>query len=219
MAVHPVGLRQALLSLITVAIHQAAGGELHIQCFRSGSTVTIQMERTGDNRRLEITPGDEESLKIVRYLMDLCKGQFSIHPGEVPFKANLDLPVFHPVMVLAIDDNADFLQLMERFVSQTRYHMVYTRNPAEMLSLVEKHVPQVIILDVMMPEMDGWQMIGKLRQHPLTGQIPIVICTILAQEELAYALGASAFLHKPVTQDTLLSTLDLITAKELPGSR
>jgi CheY-like chemotaxis protein len=218
-AVHSVGLRQALLSLVSVAIHHAVEGELSIQITETEPSVTIYIEGKGKQLYPMTAPSDEESLRIVHLLMELSKGQFNIVTGEGQFQAILVLPVFHPVTILVIDDNPDFFQLMERFVSRTRYQIVYTRSPADMISLAEKNSPQIIVLDVMMPEIDGWQIIGKLRQHPLTHQIPIVICTILAQEELAYALGASAFIHKPITRETLLSTLDLLTSKEIPGSR
>jgi CheY-like chemotaxis protein len=60
----------------------------------------------------------------------------------------------------------------------------------------------------MMPEIDGWELLGKFRHHPQTGQIPIIVCTILSQKELALSLGASGFIHKPVTRQNLLLELD-----------
>jgi CheY-like chemotaxis protein len=66
----------------------------------------------------------------------------------------------------------------------------------------------VIILDVMMPDIDGWEILGRLRSHPSTSAIPVVVCTILAQEELALSLGASGFLLKPITRQALLEELD-----------
>ena len=68
-----------------------------------------------------------------------------------------------------------------------------------------------ILVDVMMPQMDGWEVLGQLRQHPLTNYIPIVVHTILAQEELALSLGASALLRKPVTRQNFLAVLDRLT--------
>jgi CheY-like chemotaxis protein len=72
---------------------------------------------------------------------------------------------------------------------------------------------------VMMPRVDGWEMLGRLRQHPRTAHIPVVIVTILAQEELALSLGAKAHLLKPVTQATFLSVLDQLSATLAPESR
>jgi len=63
-------------------------------------------------------------------------------------------------------------------------------------------------LDVMLPGIDGWELLGQLREHPQTSCIPVVVCTILPQEPLALALGAAAFLRKPVSREALLSALD-----------
>ncbi|NIV31704.1 MAG: response regulator, partial [Anaerolineae bacterium] len=80
----------------------------------------------------------------------------------------------------------------------------------------EEFSPQVILLDVMMPQIDGWEILGRLRQHPLTSHIPTVVCTILAQEELALSLGASAFVRKPVTRQVFLAALDRQIARMQP---
>jgi CheY-like chemotaxis protein len=110
--------------------------------------------------------------------------------------------------VLVVDDNADVLQLLQRYSAGTRYRLIGTRDPEQVLSLTEKFSPQVIILDVMMPQVDGWRVLGRLRQHPRTSHIPIIVCTILAQEALALSLGASAFIRKPVTRQVFLAALD-----------
>jgi CheY-like chemotaxis protein len=68
--------------------------------------------------------------------------------------------------------------------------------------------PQAILLDVMMPQVDGWKVLARLRQHPATEQIPVIVCTIMAQEELALALGAGGFLRKPVSRQDFLDALD-----------
>jgi CheY-like chemotaxis protein len=62
----------------------------------------------------------------------------------------------------------------------------------------------------MMPQVDGWKLLGQLREHPLSEHIPIVVCTILAQEELALSLGASAFLRKPFKRQAFLAVLDSV---------
>jgi CheY-like chemotaxis protein len=110
--------------------------------------------------------------------------------------------------VLVIDDNADTLQLLQRYDTGTRYRLVTTQDPEQVLNLVEQLRPQIIVLDVMMPQVDGWELLGRLRQHPITEHTRLIVCTILAQEELALSLGADAFISKPVQRQTFLATLD-----------
>jgi CheY-like chemotaxis protein len=98
--------------------------------------------------------------------------------------------------------------MLERYTSDTRYRVVGTQDPEKALSLAESVSPQIIVLDVMMPQVDGWRVLGRLRQHPLTEHIPVIVCSILAQEELAFSLGASGFVRKPVTRQNFLAALD-----------
>ena len=65
----------------------------------------------------------------------------------------------------------------------------------------------------MLPDIDGWDMLGRLRAHPKTSDKPVVVCTIMPQEQLALALGAAAFLQKPVSRETLLAELDRLTCQ------
>jgi len=118
--------------------------------------------------------------------------------------------------VLAIDDNPDILQLLQRYVSGTRYQVIGAQEVGRAFELLESRAPRIIVLDVMMPRMDGWELLRKLRGHSAARRLPIVVCTIMNQPELAYALGANAFLRKPVTQAAFLEILDRLTAP--PGS-
>jgi CheY-like chemotaxis protein len=149
-----------------------------------------------------------ESLSIARQLTDLCQGRLILSTEGATFEADLIVPTLEGLPVLVIDDNADTLQLLQRYASGTRYHLIGTRDPKQALKLAEEYSPQIVVLDVMMPDVDGWELLGRLRQHPLVDRTPIIVCTILAQEELALALGANAFIHKPVRRRDFLAALD-----------
>jgi adenylate cyclase len=60
---------------------------------------------------------------------------------------------------------------------------------------------------VMMPERDGWDLLQALRHNPATYDIPVIICSVLRQHELALALGAAAYLSKPISEHSLLQAL------------
>ena len=116
--------------------------------------------------------------------------------------------------ILVIDDNFDVGQLFERYTFNTRFKIYYLSNADYVFNVVEECQPKAILLDVMMPSKDGWEILGRLRQHPLTSRLPIVICTVLHEEELALALGASAFLTKPVSRASLLKVLNQVLGEE-----
>ena len=217
LAVHAVALSQALLNLLTVAIHQATGGTVSISARALPLEVEMRILVAPRPGRLRAsTPGkparssrdDAASLDLARQLAELCGGRLAHAGDEEPFDARLTLPSMEQLPVLVIDDNADTLQLLRRYAAGTRYHLATTQDPAQALSLADKVLPRIIVLDVMMPRVDGWKVLAQLRQHPSTGHTPIVVCTILPQEEMAFALGASGFIRKPVTRQAFLAALD-----------
>jgi CheY-like chemotaxis protein len=150
-------------------------------------------------------------------LASLSGGRLTHSTKGIVFSSQLSLPALEQLPVLIIDDNTDTLKLFQRYVSGTRYRFLGTQHPKEALGLAETFCPQIIVLDVMMPEVDGWSVLALLRQHPQTAEIPIVVCTILAQEELALSLGASHFLRKPVARQQFLTILNRF-ASEAIGS-
>ncbi len=209
LAVHPVALDQILLSLLNVAIPHSAGGVVQIKAEPRQWAVEVQVQSSETSANLQpLQEEDAASLEVARQLTALCGGKLSLKESGAPFSATLSLPALEQLPVLAIDDNDDTLQLLRRYTAGTRFRLVGTSDPEQALDLAEKLSPQIIVLDVMMPEVDGWKVMSKLRQHPLTSHIPILVCTILAQENLALALGASGFVQKPVTRRALLEALN-----------
>lgn len=209
LSVHPVALNQTLLNLLSVAISQSLGNRVYISARPLRWDVEIQVRGVkSPSGSLDVSDDDTASLDMAHQLTELCRGRLTLSHDERAFVATLTIPALDRLPVLAVDDNADTLQLLQRYTAGTRYRLVGTRDPEQALGLAEKLSPQVIVLDVVMPQIDGWRVLGRLRQHPLTSHIPIVVCTILAQEALALSLGASAFIRKPITRQALLTALD-----------
>jgi CheY-like chemotaxis protein/transcriptional regulator with XRE-family HTH domain len=208
LAVHSVALSQALLNLLSVAIHHSSGSQVSLSAMAIPLQVEIEVRgvRSFPHATLD---DDVASLDMAYRLADVCGGSLRVSGmGEGTFVATLTLPALEQLPVLVVDDNADTLQLLKRYVAGTRYRLITTRNPEQVLGLVEAFSPQIIVLDVMMPRVDGWKLLSQLRQHLLTEHTPIVLCTILAQEEMALTLGASGFVRKPVTRQAFLAALD-----------
>lgn len=109
--------------------------------------------------------------------------------------------------VLVVDDNAGMLELFQRYLADQEYRLIGAQNGAEGLRLAEAQQPGVIILDVMMPRQDGWEVLQLLQNRPKTRHIPVIVCSVLDDPELAFSLGAAEFLAKPVTRSRLLGAL------------
>ncbi|MDI7276154.1 MAG: response regulator [Anaerolineae bacterium] len=216
----PVAFRQCLLSLLSVVIPRARGGKVLFSGRPLRWEVDLRVQCTGYPSGPKPALGDEAaSLNVAEELARLCRGRLALSADARAFDATVTLPAVEQLPVLVIDDNADTLQLLQRYTLGTRYRFVGTRDPAQAVALVEECSPQIIVLDVMMPRLDGWEMLDRLRQHPVTAHIPIVVCTVLPQKEMARLLGASAFLKKPVTRQAFLDALDQQVERLAKGPR
>ena len=210
LAVHSVALSQILLSLLSVAIHRATGNHVSVSARPLQQALEIQLRSAKSPAGpRSFSEDDASSLDIAQQLTELCKGQLTLRDDDGAFSATLSLPTATERLVVeVIDDNADTLQLLERYTSNTRYHLVGERDPEEAVSLAQQLSPSIIVLDVMIPQVEGWEILARLRQHPLTKHIPVIVCTILAQQDLALSLGATSFVRKPVTRQAFLAALD-----------
>ena len=204
--------RQALMNVVLMAARSAPRGRVVIEVQALPRNLCVHVRAT-KHFAADATPtaDDTEALAMARQLVRISGGSLEITPcgdEKVAFSARLTFPTAEDVPVLIIDDNADTLQLLEKYLSGSRYRFIGTTDPERALPLAEQTEPSLIVMDLMLPEISGWELLGRLREHPRTGGIPIVVCTILSEEQLALTLGAAEFIRKPVDRTTLLSTLD-----------
>ncbi len=147
-------------------------------------------------------------MDISRQLLERVRGSISLVVETNSLKLTISIPAIAEIPVLVIDDNLDTIQLFQRYVQGTRYSIVGATEPGEIDRLVEKHQPRIILLDVMMPETDGWDLLTRLRQNLQNQNVAILICSILPMESVARSLGADGFLQKPLLPQDFLQRLD-----------
>ena len=109
--------------------------------------------------------------------------------------------------VLVIDDDATFVDLLQRILTKEGYRVLTALGAKEGLELARSFRPDVITLDVMMPGMDGWSVLTALKSDPATTTIPVVMLSMVDDQGLGNALGVTEYLVKPIERDRLLSVL------------
>jgi CheY-like chemotaxis protein len=109
--------------------------------------------------------------------------------------------------ILIIDDQEPAIRLFTRYLSRSNVKIIGFSKPEIVLYKVKEVQPDLIILDIMMPKMDGWEVLQSLKLDEQTKTIPVIICSAWGEHELAKSLGAVDFLRKPVTQRDLLVTI------------
>jgi CheY-like chemotaxis protein len=203
-------LRQVLLGLLSYMVEHLDQGDLQVGVgLQEGQIrVSLQGPRPVAGREGERQEDARAQIATLNELAELQGMQIqalSGQPGTFGFVLLLPRPTQRTILV--VDDNEDVLQLFQGYLAQEHYRVLTAQTSAAAIRLSRERQPNAITLDLMMPDQDGWDILQILTNQPETQHIPVIICTVLGARDLALSLGASAFLEKPVTQQTLLATL------------
>jgi CheY-like chemotaxis protein len=201
--VDAVLLRQLLLALLDYLIERV-----------SHTTISLAVpQHSGSGLSIRVAAGisdvDIERISVFEDMADVCGVVLdAVHEGPRLIGFDVQMPdAVAARAVLVLDDNIDMLELYDRYLSPLGFSICLASTPEQAYAYLERTAPIAIFLDVMMPVQDGWDVMQRLLHHPESRQVPIVICSVLQQRELALSLGAAAFIQKPFSQKTLLSTL------------
>lgn len=207
-------LRQILLSLLSYA--------LDVQDVLDRGAITISTEVQTDQVTLRIqfqepdpssieANEEETSLDAARYWAR--RVDVTLHESHTPgvrtgsAQLALSLPRASQKVVLVVDDQEPAIRMFCRYLSRSNMQVIGIQQPDRVLPLARQWQPQAITLDVMMPTIDGWEILQALQADPETRHIPVIVCSVWDEPELAFSLGAADFLKKPITQRDLLDAL------------
>ena len=112
-------------------------------------------------------------------------------------------PVVLAKRVLIIDDDADVRALATRFLGRLGCAALAAAGGDEGMALAARERPHLVLLDIMMPDKDGWQTLAEMKKNPAIAGIPVLICSCVVDEARAAALGAVGILPKPIARDRL----------------
>ena len=116
--------------------------------------------------------------------------------------------------VLVIDDDAVARDLLRRHLTQHGYHVVGADDGETGIAKARELKPDAITLDVLMPGMDGWTVLSRLKENPGTAEIPVIIVSMVDDRKVGYSLGAVDFINKPIDRERLITVL----ASHCPGA-
>jgi CheY-like chemotaxis protein len=122
----------------------------------------------------------------------------------------MDEPRSHP-LVLVADDDQNLRKILCLFLKNARYETVEAVNGREALNMAKSQNPDVILMDIMMPLLDGWTVCKLRKDDPETKSIPVLICTAKNRKEdlvAAIKAGAEDYIIKPFIKDTVLSKIE-----------
>ena len=200
-------LRQVLLNLLTFAVEGDSGRQVEVGGRRGPHGVELHISIRPVQRRPDLL-GDHR-LMVSERLIALQGGALRLEMGAADeLIARINISAAPPATVLVIDDNPDLARLFQRYLWAGGYQMLQASTGSQALRLAREARPRVITLDVMMPSQDGWEVLRELQRDPSTIGVPVIVCSVLHERDLAFSLGAADFLAKPVSQQALLAALE-----------
>ena len=201
-AIHPSALRQTLISAIGRLAQCMSPGPMSIYATLEDGQVKITMTGLLAAGR---TPTDDD---LIRDVITPPGTAVEIRRKGHRAFVRIKLPSVGERTVLVVEDNPDMVHFYRRCTAGTPYRIVRAAPDQDLARAIEVAVPDVVVLDVMLPEIDGWQLLTHLHARPATRSIPVIVCSVVKEEELALALGAARFLSKPVQPRQFVEALD-----------
>jgi PAS domain S-box-containing protein len=113
--------------------------------------------------------------------------------------------------ILVVDDDPAVHEVLSATLSREGYHLQHARDGEEALEIMRKSPPDIVTLDVMMPKIDGWSVLGIMKSDPMLQQIPVIMLTIVDDRNLGFSLGASEFMTKPIDRSRLIGLIQQFT--------
>ncbi len=195
--------KHVLINLLSRAIQRSVGDVVRL-LLRSDDERTIlslSFFTEGESQNDLLNEIMTELLHRLKWEIVSNRAQNSMHHVEISFGRNIPT-------VLVIDDYEGLSRLLKRYLAGYRCRILAAPDGDSGLRMARDVQPDAVILDVMMPQMDGWEVLQRLRNHPDTQHIAVIICSVFNDPGLAHALGASSFISKPIKREDIIQTLN-----------
>ncbi len=207
-------LRQMLLAMLGYLIERAERATVRLEAGADDGTARLTLRVEPPEAVRPAGPGEEqERLSALEQMANLMGASLTPQKATGAVTGfDVALPARPERTILVVDDNEDVLSLFQRYLAPHQFRVVAAQTAREALAEARRLQPHAITLDLMMPGRDGWDVLQTLLNQPDTRHIPIVVCSVLKQKDLALSLGATAFLEKPVSEQALLAVLEALEA-------
>lgn len=195
-------LREAIVQILSAIVQGTKGGTVRLRIVATGGEATLE---------LPLPPEEQGPPGLLEGALLVLTAQGVSHELTRTPEASLlrlRLPQERRYRVLIVEDNPSAAALYERYLENSEWEPVLVPHPRLAADLAASRQARAIILDIMMPETDGWSVLQRLRVDPRVASIPVIICSVVNDQALGRALGASAYLTKPVGRPALLHALE-----------
>ena len=195
-------LRQMIVSVMAEAMAHVVGHRMTLSVSAASGRIIWSLGPLALPPIETADPG--RAFEFLRAFTRLYRGETAWQRDEND-RAYLmfSLPTAKPALVMIIDNDQDLTRLYGFYLREAGLDVCVAHSAAELEAQLAEVTPDLVLLDLLMPQQGGWSILQRLKSDPETRDIPVIICSILSHAELALALGASKVLQKPITRDVL----------------
>jgi len=201
-----VVLRQSVINLLSHAIRSTQNGKVTLDLGQVGPDACLTLSYLA--RTAGDTPADNSpytiALRMLRFADIRCERH---EQDDGSTTVRLRVPGSRRARILLVDDSQGLVHLYSRYLAGQPYDVHGATDLDSAVRATQEIAPDAILLDIMMPGHDGWEVLQAIRTTTEGRQAKVIICSVIDDPELAHALGADGFLNKPLTQATLVQAL------------
>ncbi|MFP3897266.1 MAG: response regulator [Anaerolineales bacterium] len=203
-AIHPSILRQAVVAAVTYALDAMEQGQIRLSSRKEKGRVIVLLEACPVSEGAAPPPPHW----LGRELLTSQEASVDCRIEESALTLRMALPPARRAKVLVVDDNEDLYHLYQLYTTGTGFQLSDLTEGGRVFEVIAADRPDIIVLDLILPDVDGWELLAQLHEHPLSRDIPVIVCSVVHERELAYDLGAIACMIKPVAHQEFIRALE-----------
>lgn len=178
---------------IARSIAEHHGGKLYVEStLGQGSTFSVELPLHVEDEAGEGEPGSSEQT-LTHQLLE---------PGQT---------------VLVVDDEPSIRRFLKHILEAEGFLVIESRSGEDAVSIAQRENPALVLLDLVLPDIDGFEVLSRLKDKPGTANIPVIILSIIEDEERCFRLGASDYLPKPINRERLIARVNNLIAAGKQG--
>jgi CheY-like chemotaxis protein len=201
-------LRQSILVLLSFLAENRVCKNTQAALYDLGTRKGIRFTLQEPSQKVRADLEQMHGLETCRQLAESAGGHLSIHiEDSKSWTIHLEWTGGQDQILLVVDDNEETANLFRRYLACTSWKVAGASSVAKAQETIRQNHPTAVTIDILMPDQDGWELLTFLKNDPATCSIPVYICSVLNEHQLAKILGVAEYLSKPVSRDRLIQAL------------